>query len=108
MTKFEIIKSLADDGIFEITKEILDTIQSDGNPSHSAGNEQIRFLINSIHQMSDWLLFDWQNMLDLSAQAYGFEKFAAYSNVDICADLEDLLEDLHSILWTKYAHIPED
>ena len=105
MTKIELIKELKEDGIFEITQDILDTIDSDDNTDHAEANRNLRNLINRVHQMHEWTQFDWQTMLDLTTQAYGFNKYLGYSNMKVRADISEDLEDLHRILWVKFVRI---
>jgi hypothetical protein len=107
MTKHELINSLRDDGVFELTQEIIDIINSDNDETHASANKDLLGLINSIHQMQNWTLFSWKSMVDLATQAYGFEKYAAYNKLNACADIEEPLDDLHSILWTKYSNFGE-
>ena len=105
MTKIEAIKILSDNGVFELTQEILDIIYADSDSSHETANKDIYNLINSIHQMSEWTLFSWKVMIDLACQVYGFTKYLAYSKVVICADVVDEIEELHDILWSNFSNM---
>ena len=106
-TKFDIIEALKNDEVFDLTQEIIDTIKADEDESHHAVNENILDLVSRIHEMSSWMAFDWKTLLDLSSQAFGFHKYLTYSDIGV-ADVAFQLEDLHNILWGKYAHIPEN
>ena len=101
MTKLDVINTLTENGIFESTQEIIDIIKADTNPAHVANNDIMR-LVNSVHQMQNWTQFSWKEMVDLTAQAYGFAKLAAYNNLDVCADVIDQIEELHTILWNNF------
>lgn len=101
MTKFEIIDELKGAGVFELTQEIIDAIDADFDPDHASANRDIRGMIDRIHQMTEWTQFSARTMLDLATQAFGFAKYAFYSDLDICADVMEDLEDLHDILWQR-------
>ncbi len=105
MTKIETIKALTDNGIFELTSEIIDAINADESPIHSASNKDIKSLISKVDQMQNWTQFSWKEMIDLTAQAYGFVKFAAYNDLDVCADVYDDLDELHTILWNNFSNM---
>lgn len=101
MTKLDVINTLTENGIFELTQEIIDIINADTNPAHAA-NRDVLSLISRVHQMQNWTQFSWKEMVDLTDQAFGFVKFAAYSDLDVCADVVDQVEDLHTYLWNSF------
>ena len=103
MTKSEAIRTLTENGVFELTQEILDTLSADKDPAHEAANRNIADLIGRVHQMSNWMQFGWKEMVDLAAQAYGFVKYLGYSEIDACADVLEQLEDLHTIIWSNFS-----
>lgn len=103
MTKIDAIKTLTDNGIFELTHEIIDIITADESENHVSANNDIRSLISRVDQMKNWTQFSWKEMVDLTAQAYGFVKYAAYSDLDVCADVVDQIEELHTILWNNFS-----
>jgi hypothetical protein len=105
MTKIEVIKTLTDNGIFELTSEIIDAINADESVNHSTANKDIKSLISRVDQMQNWTQFSWKEMVDLTAQAYGFVKFAAYNDLDVCADVVDQIEELHTILWNNFSNM---
>lgn len=102
MTKLDIIKTLTENGVFELTREIIETINADDAAGHTA-NRDVLSLIKRVDLMQNWTQFSWKEMVDLTAQAYGFVKFAAYSNLDVCADVVDDVEELHTILWNNFS-----
>lgn len=102
MTKIDVLNTLTENGIFESTQEIIDTIKADTNPAHVA-NGDIMSLISRVHQMQNWTQFSWKTMVDLTDQAFGFVKFASYNNIDVCADVVDQIEELHTILWNNFS-----
>ena len=103
MTKLDAIKTLTDNGIFELTQEIIDIIKSDDADNHAAANKDILNLINSVNQMQNWTLFSWKEMIDQTDQAYGFTKYATYNKLDACADVYDQIDELHTILWNNFS-----
>ena len=103
MTKIDVINQLTENGIFELTQEVLDIIKSDNDQNHANANGDIANLINRVHLMQNWTQFSWKEMVDLTAQAYGFVKYAAYNNLNIAADVVDQIEELHSILWNNFS-----
>lgn len=103
MTKIDVINRLTENGIFESTQEILDIISADQRQDHSSANKDIASMIESIHQMQNWTLFSWRTMIDTVAQVYGFTKYLAYNNLDVCADVVDQVEELHTILWNNFS-----
>lgn len=105
MTKNEAIRTLAENGVFELTQEILDAISADMAGDHAAANQNIADLIRRVQAMSDWMQFSWKEMLDLVAQAYGFVKYLGYSEIDACADVIEEIEDLHTILWNNFSNM---
>lgn len=105
MTKLDVIKTLTENGIFDLTREIIGIIDADNAASHASANRNIRLLINSVDKMQNWTLFSWKTMIDLTAQAFGFTKCAAYSDLDVCADVVDQVEELHTILWNNFSNM---
>lgn len=103
MDKFDAIKTLTDNGIFELTGEIIDTINADNTASHASANRDILSLIERINLMQNWSQFSWKVMIDLTAQVYGFTKIAAYSDLDVCADVVEQVEELHTLLWNNFS-----
>lgn len=103
MTKYEAIKTLQENGIFTLTEEIIGIIHGDNDNHHTAANNDLEAIINRVNQMQSGLKFDWKVMIDLTTQAYGFVKFAAYNELDVCADVVDQIEDLHDLLWNNFS-----
>lgn len=104
MTKLDVIKTLTDNGIFDLVDEILSTITTDMNAAHIA-NKDIASLINKVSGMRNWTQFSWKEMIDLVSQVYGFTKYLAYNDTDICADVVDQIDELHTILWNSFSNM---
>lgn len=105
MTKLDAIKTLTDNGIFELAQEIIDIINSDDADNHAIANKDILSLIGKINQMQNWTQFSWKEIIDLTTQAYGFVKFASYNELDVCADVYDQIDELHTILWNNFSNM---
>lgn len=103
MNKLDAIKKLKENGIFELTQEIIDIINSDESETHASANKDVLDLITRVHQMQNWTLFNWKNMIDFTTQAFGFVKYADYNKLDVCSDVVDQIEELHTLLWNNFS-----
>ena len=102
MNKLDVIKTLTDNGVFDLTDEILAVINADTNAAHIA-NKDIASLINRVSGMRNWTQFSWKEMVDLVSQVYGLTTYLAYYNIYIFADVVDQAEELHAILWSSFS-----
>lgn len=99
MDKLDIINALTSAGVFDLTHDILNILRADKAANHEKANGNLADLIESVDRMQNWVLFSLKALLDTVSQAYGFEKYLAYSDIDACADIEEPLEELYNILW---------
>ena len=102
MDKFDVINQLKENGLFDLTKSIVDTLSGDTLESHKKANAHAAALAKRIYDMHDWTLLSVKTMIDLATRLYGFVQGLSYSDIDaINDDAYDSIEELYELVWNN-------
>ena len=108
MTKLDVIETMTNDGMFETVQEIIDIIKADTNANHEAGNKELLSLMENVAIMTDWTHFSIKRMIDFISRAYGFVRCSYWAKLDVVADVDLELDEIHTYLWYNHFNIAEE
>ena len=99
MTKIEVIKTLADNGLFSLADDIISSIEEHKTEENKNVYQHIAYLAGLIADMKNWAIFSARGMLDTATRLYGFTQGLAYAEINIVDnDTYDDIEELYNLV----------